>query len=169
MKNFLRIIDRILTVIETVLVTVGMLAMVGLIFAEVVAARLGEHLPWASELAMYWLVGLTFVGASIAARGGEHIRIDVLVKLLGEKGARAANAVTAFLCVCFFIGAVKVGWDFADGARGFGERSPALGLPVWIVYMALPLAGLLLAVRFALVALAAEGTFDETGKTEGES
>lgn len=146
----LRIIDRILAAIETIFVTAGLLAMVGLIFAEAVAARLDRHLPWATELAMYLLVALTFVGASVAARGGEHIRIDALVRLLGGKALRAANAITDLACACFFLGAAKVGWDFADKAREFGERSPALEMPVWIIYMALPLAGVLLALRFAL-------------------
>lgn len=152
-KKFLASIDRFLSAVETVYVSVALVAMVGLIFFEVAAGIAGEHYPWAAELAMYWLVGLTFVGSSIAVRGREHIRIDGALKLLGKQGHIWAERVVSGLCSLFFLGAVKIGYDFANEARLFDETSPALGIPIWLVYIALPLAGLLLALRYALLAV----------------
>ena len=143
-------LDRAIHIVETVVIFVALGSMVGMIFTEVVLGFFRIHLTWTHEASLYLMVWVTCVGASVAVRGGEHMRIDVLVRLLRGRAKSGVAILSFLLCSFFCFAAVKVGLDFVDKAREFGEQSAALKMPVWIMYTALPAAGVLLGLRFLL-------------------
>jgi len=143
-------LDKVIHIIENILILIVFSAMVGMILMEIMFGFFGVHLAWAHEGALYLMVALTCVGASVAVRGEEHIRIDVVVRVLRGRMKKLVASVVFFLCSIICFGAVKVGIDFTAKAYEFGERSAALGLPLWIIYAALPAACVLLGLRFLL-------------------
>jgi TRAP-type C4-dicarboxylate transport system permease small subunit len=147
-------IDRALTAFETVFLAVALFAMAGVLFAQVVGGAMGASPAWAGELAMYLMAWTMCVGAGAAARSGRHIAITVVAdKLKGRPGVVARTAVR-LLCVTFCAGLCAVGADFALMSRELGQRSVALGAPMWIVYLALPVSAAMMAFRFAMPASA---------------
>lgn len=73
-----------------------LLALAGLMLAELVARNVmgrSLHVTW--ELSAYCMAGTFLFGASAALRHGEHVRVGLLLELLGPRAARALDlAVT---------------------------------------------------------------------------
>ncbi len=147
-------IDRALTVFETAFLATALFAMAGVLFAQVAGSALGRSPTWAGELAMYLMTWTMCVGAGAAARSGRHIAITVVADKLKGRAGSVARAAVRLLCVAFCAGLCAVGADFAMMSRELGQKSVALGAPMWIVYMALPVSAAMMAFRFAMPASA---------------
>ncbi len=152
----LRALDVALSRIEEALISGLLIAASFILFVNVVA-RYGfnSSFTWAEELTRYAIVWMVFVGGSVAARKGAHIGVDVLARLLGERPLRKVLTVSVdLLCVAFSLFLVVFGWELVAQARGFGQMTPALQIPLWTVQLAIPVGGVLMALRFSQRVLA---------------
>ena len=102
---------------------------------------------WTEELAIFLLIWIGLLGSAVALRRKAHLGIDVLVSRLPEKWARIA-AIFVFCCVIFF----SVSVLFFGGIRMVAvvlmnnQISPALGIRMGYVYLALPISGFFIAL-----------------------
>ncbi len=89
------------------------------------------------ELARYLLIWLGLFGAAYAAGQGSHLSVDLLGS---SQSRRRASRIAEALCGLLLVG---------GGARLVylqlvpGQSSAALGLPLGVVYLAAPIAGVL--------------------------
>lgn len=112
------------------------------------------RMTWAQELCIFLIVWMAKFGAAYGVRTGIHVGVDILVnRLVGTPrrvlimAGMAAGAL--FTAIVGFLGAHLV-WHIA----GTGQISPDLEVPMWIVYLALPLGSFLMCFRFLEVARA---------------
>jgi len=120
--------------------------MVVIVFTQVVM-RYFLRLPftWGEELARFLQIWLTFLGAVFAFCLGGHTAISMLRDRLPPGAQKAVQAligtgVGAFFSVLLIKGTALVRLVWSD-------RSPAMSLPIGLVYLVLPLAsGLILVV-----------------------
>ena len=110
-------------------------------------------LPSAAEATRYAIVWLVFIGGGRAALVGAHITIDALPEFLplqaGRMVTRAGFAVSAAACAIlawYGIGLVRT-------MMAFRQLSPSLEIPIWWIYLALPIGFTLMTVRFAQAAV----------------
>jgi len=125
------------------------------------------NLSWAQELCIYMFIWMAKFGAAYGVRHGTHVGVDVLVRALPPAKARWLTIFgllggALFTVVIGTMGAVLV-WDdgmhyawLARLGRNVGDLSegattPDLELPVWIEYLAIPLASYLMCFRFMQV------------------
>ncbi len=134
-----------------------LLAVFGMTMAAVVALQVvcrylfNNSLFWSEEVARYLLVWLTFLGAAAAYYRGAHPGIDVLSSYLGP-GLRRGKAVAVHLvCLAFFLVMIWQGAVFSHFVRL--QTSPSLALPMWLVVLAIPLGGAVLACHCLLFLL----------------
>lgn len=115
---------------------------------------LGQQSRWTEELALYLLVWISLLGASVTYADGGHLGVDYIVGKLDEAAAHVARIVVELL-VATFAGIVLVrgGWQLVVETLGAGQLSPALGVPMGYVYLAAPISGVLFLV-FAIERLA---------------
>ncbi len=146
-------VDKAIMVFETVFLTVALGVMAGVLFAQVVCEYLGANLTWAGELSMYLLVWVMCVGSSAATRGRRHISVGLISDRLRGRAARAAKSAVAVLCSLMCCLGCVLGVEFARMAYEHGQKSVAIGAPLWTVYAALPVAAGLMAVRFLILSL----------------
>jgi C4-dicarboxylate transporter DctQ subunit len=112
------------------------------------------HLSWAQELCIYLFVWMAKFGAAYGVRTGIHVGVDVLINQLAPT-TRARFVLFGLLCGALFTAIIgtlgaKFVWDI-----GHTEQvSPDLGLPMWIVFLAIPLGSYLMCFRFLQVAWA---------------
>jgi TRAP-type C4-dicarboxylate transport system permease small subunit len=101
---------------------------------------------WTEESARFLLIWIGLLGAAYAYRTRAHMRLQFLEEKLGPAGARRLRAVVAFAVLVFALAVLVVG-----GVRlvlltlELEQVSAALGIPMGLVYLALPLSGLLTA------------------------
>src|SRR5689334_3139898 len=79
-----KLLDRISRVVELALALAFILAVL-LNFANVIGRYLfGISLLGSDEVQVFIMVAMTFLGAAVVTRRGEHLRMDVLVRFMPE-------------------------------------------------------------------------------------
>jgi C4-dicarboxylate transporter DctQ subunit len=120
------------------------------LFANVVARYVFNWgFPWAEELVRYEIIWMVFLGGSIAARQGLHIGVDLLVRFAPLPLRKPINILINLISLTFCSLILYYGASLISQTRMFGQVSPALQVPMWMVQLAIPLGAGLMALRFA--------------------
>jgi len=143
-----RIFNTCLDEFEDYSVTILYLIMVGVIFAQIVTRAVGASLPWSEELARYVMAYAVFIGASIAAKEGAHIGIIALVHALPQPFKKFMKVFAMFAAFVFSVLLVYLSLIILQFLLNLGQLSPAMRIPMWMVYAALPLGATLMSIRF---------------------
>jgi len=159
MQRIAKILDRLE---ETLIATLMGLATVIIFLAVVHRYALGVSLlypfanrfstSWAQELCIYLFVWMAKFGAAYGVRTGIHVGVDVLVNRMRPRWRKVLIlfgllAGALFTAVIGGLGAMLV-WQMMQT----GQVSADLEVPVWIVYLAIPLGSFLMCFRFLQVA-----------------
>ena len=158
---------RLLNRLEEVLIATLMAAATLLIFVAVVHRYAAGwpipvvqdflihlNLSWAQELCIYMFVWMAKFGAAYGVRTGIHVGVDVFINMLGVKRRRPV-ILFGLLCGALFTGVVgSLGAYFVWHIAETGQVSEVLELPMWIVYLCVPLGSYLMCFRFLQVAWA---------------
>ncbi|MDP2340544.1 MAG: TRAP transporter small permease [Deltaproteobacteria bacterium] len=116
---------------------------------------LPNGLVWSQTLGLVLMLWVGLVGASLAAHEHRHLSLDLGSKLWPKKALpmvqAVGNVVTAGFCLVFAFLAVKsLGDHFKDYADtdGAGGIFVALPIPKWAAFSVIPVAFVIMAVRF---------------------
>jgi TRAP-type C4-dicarboxylate transport system permease small subunit len=123
-------------------------------YEVIVRYLLGAPTSWSNDLSEYTLVWSTFLAAPWLARRGGHVRIDLVIELLGPQTKRrlAVLVGVAAAAVCA-IGAWETATEtWSVYARGL-VIARAWAVPEWIPYAAMPVGFALMVVEFLRGAL----------------
>lgn len=94
---------------------------------------------WTEELARFCLVYSVMLGAMLAVREGTHFTVDVFPKLSRRGEAKVELMAGSFVLVFAFV-FLWWGWEFTEFA--IYRISELAELPLWLIHMAWPIAGL---------------------------
>ncbi|WP_134701146.1 TRAP transporter small permease [Ammoniphilus sp. YIM 78166] len=163
MSGLIRKIDSILTKIEESIIFVFLFIMLAVVFWGVFNRfLLKDSLSWAEELARYLMIWATFIAASLGVKRSMHISIDVATVYLPEKAKRVVTLLSHFIALCFCILLIAIGMPFVMKLIATNQLSPAMRVPMYLVYSAVPVGVLLMAFRYVLVILEGFLSFRDT-------
>ena len=91
----------------------------------------------ATETATFAQVWLGLTGVGIAMRRGAIFAIDALPQMLSIKPARVLSVVIAVINLSFL--AVMIYGGVILFEQGFVQTSPTMLIPMWIIYMMIPI------------------------------
>ena len=134
--------------IEEALAAAAMAAICLISFGNVVV-RYATNVSFAftEEFSVFLLVFMTFVGASAAFAGNDHIRITFLLDRLPPPLRWLCELVTLMATTLMFALIVYYGARVSYSEWYWGETSPGLGNPVWIYTIWLPVLSLAIILR----------------------
>jgi C4-dicarboxylate transporter, DctQ subunit len=156
----LKLLDRL----EEVLIGTLMAVATVVIFASVVLRALSaSHLPvvqdlairlsmtWAQELCIFLFVWMAKFGAAYGVRAGVHVGVDVLINRLAPRPRKVVVTIgllggALFTGVVGTLGAILV-WEISHT----DQTSEDMEVPMWIVYLCVPLGSYLMCFRFLQV------------------
>jgi C4-dicarboxylate transporter, DctQ subunit len=141
-----------------------LIAVATLIIFVAVVHRYGSTVPmlfpylrkidmsWAQELCIYMFVWMAKFGAAYGVRQGIHVGVDVFVNMIEPK-KRKPVILMSLLAGALFTGIIgTLGADFVYHISQTGQVSNDLEVPMWIVYLAVPVGSFLMCFRFLQVA-----------------
>jgi C4-dicarboxylate transporter DctQ subunit len=99
---------------------------------------LGRPFPYGEELARYMMVWATMFGTSAGLKIGAHVGVDALVQIIPPKSRFFVTFATSLAALAFFAFVGYLSIAIVLDIRETGQISPALQLPMWIAYLALP-------------------------------
>ncbi len=109
------------------------------------------NLSWAQELTIYMFVWMAKFGAAYGVRTGIHVGVDVLINRLNPVW-RKQFVILGLLAGALFTGIVgTLGANFVWAIGHTDQTSSDLELPMWLVYLAVPLGSYLMCFRFLQV------------------
>ncbi|MDO8177750.1 MAG: TRAP transporter small permease [Undibacterium sp.] len=115
---------------------------------------------WAQELTIYMFVWMAKFGAAYGVRTGIHVGVDVLINQL-KPSRRNQFVILGLLAGALFTGVVgTLGASFVWEIGHTDQTSADLEIPMWWVYLAVPLGSYLMCFRFLQVTW----TFIKTGE-----
>jgi C4-dicarboxylate transporter DctQ subunit len=148
-KTIMQLIIRIWNQTETVLVIILLALASYLTFQEVVLRYVfGTGWGGSYEITIMALIWCTFIGASLGVRENIHIGVDVLVKKFHPNVQKIILILSILLCILFGIIVAVKGFQFAHFISRSKLLSRDLRIPMEIGYLAVPVGGVLLSLRF---------------------
>lgn len=134
---------------ERIVICIAMAVSATLILAQVLLRYFfGIGIAWAGELTVYSVIWATFIGASAALNSGHHLNVGIRDIILKGRPLLVVQKAASFIGLIYSIGFFIVSLQLVLSTHQFGQVTPALQIPIWIVYLAMPLSGVLMAFRF---------------------
>ncbi len=140
MDKLKQIIDKALAWIVIVVMAVLVIDVLWQVFTRFV---LRDPSSFTEELARYLMIWVGLLGASYAAGKRMHLAVDLLpTKLTGRRkhylGIVIEGFTLLFAVFVLVVGGVRLVWVMLY----LGQTSPALQIPLGVVYLAVPVSGL---------------------------
>lgn len=128
-------------------VLMAMLAvMTAIIFWQVFSRFVvGSSLAWSEELSRFLMIFMIFIGASLALRGNELISVELLLEKLAGTPRKVLVIIIQLVSIVFFIILIKYGYAMAESFSN--QKAPSLGVSMQIIYLSLPLGGILMLIN----------------------
>ena len=119
-----------------------------ILFIQVIMRRVfNNSLFWSEELARFIFVWIVYIGISHGAKIRRHIKIEAFLGVFPKKSRPFIEIFGDILFFAFAIFVIFTAWRWINLQLILGQRSPALRMPIWILFAA-PFVGFILtAVR----------------------
>ena len=122
---------------------------IGLIFYGVICRYvLNNPKAWVDEISTYLVVWGTLIGTAVALREGQHIQVDILYDRVSPAVQKALNVFSHSLGLLFCVFFIFFGGKLLSLYWRTQQLSTDVGIHLWIVYLVIPLSGLMLGYRF---------------------
>ena len=140
LPKIIKFLDRVLETALTLAMAAMTLTVIWQVFTRFV---IRDPSSWTEELAIFLLIWIGLLGSAVALKRKAHLGIDVLVNLFPPY-YRLLTAIFVYSCVIIFSISVLVygGSKMVTVILINNQVSPALGIRMGYVYMALPISGL---------------------------
>jgi TRAP-type C4-dicarboxylate transport system permease small subunit len=96
-------------------------------------------LRWTEELARYLMI---LMASAIAMRNRSHLQVDVLTSALPQKPKRILTAIVDLLTIVFLCIMTYFGFKVVQSTTA--QTSPAMQIPMALIYAAFPTGGVLM-------------------------
>lgn len=147
-------IDRSIAALERVIMAVGVILMAINTIVNVISRFVfNNSIAFAEELNSIFILLVTFAGIGYAARHGRHIRMSAISDALPKRARKilmiATTAITAALLLVLAWYAVQ----YIISLQAKGRVYPALGIPVYVSYLWVPIGLAVTGIQYALTFL----------------
>jgi len=99
------------------------------------------------ELSRIFYVIVVYIGASYGMKTEDHIRVNVIVELLPERGQKILRLITDIIWVGFNLSIVYFSMKLYQDMQQFLGRSAMFNIPLHYIFLTIPLGFLLLTFR----------------------
>ncbi|MDQ4117014.1 MAG: TRAP transporter small permease [Actinomycetota bacterium] len=147
-------LNRVLTGTENVLAagSLGLAALIAIV-AVLVRATTGYVIFWSEEAVIHLVITSTFLGAVVALRHGEHVGVDVLTPLMRERGRRVLALIGTAVTLVYLALIGTFAWLVLAEPYARLTVTPAIGAPLWLVTLPVPIGLTLMFVRAIEIAV----------------
>lgn len=113
-----------------------LLVMITLIMMLQIVMRyvFNASLSWPEELTRYCFVWSTFIGISYSIRRGTMLKIDAILSMMPKGMQKIIVVLTELIVLVFFGYLLFNSVEVVTGIYASGQKSPAIGIPMYIIY-----------------------------------
>ena len=153
MEGFFRF-NRQVMLYGKILVGAIMTGATFLLFINVVLRYVFDSgIIWAEEMTRYTMLWTVFVGAGVVTREGTHVSMEAFFNLWPAKLQRIGFLAINLFCIVTIAVIVTFGIGMVRMVVETDQVSEAAFLPMWIIYGAFPVGGVLMILGYAETAM----------------
>lgn len=142
--------DALISRFEGFMLAVGVIAMtINTIAAVVSRFVFNNAITCTDELNVIFIVVVTYAGLSYAARNGRHIRMSAIYDAMPAKMRKALMIVMASVTSVFMFFLSFYSYYYIVEVYESGRILPALGLPVFYIYLWVPFGFIMTGLQYA--------------------
>ncbi|MBS9404650.1 TRAP transporter small permease [Halomonas sp. TRM85114] len=171
LPGFLGTVDTFISKLEAVILAAGVLLMAVNTVANVIGRFvLGESIMVSGEVNRILIIMITFAGIGYAARHGRHIRMSAIYDALPVGGRKALMIFISLFTSLIMFFLLYYSIIYIVDLYSKGRVLPALGFPIWIIYIWVPLGFLITGIQYLLTAiknLTSRDVYLSTGVVDG--
>lgn len=147
-------LDNGISRVESFMLAVGVLLMAVNTGANVVGRFVFKSsLFFSEELNSILIILITFAGISYAARHGRHIRMSAIFDTLPHVPRKLLMIIISLVTAVFMLGLAWYSFNYILTQAGRGRVLPALGIPVWIPLIWVPVGFFMTGLQYLLTAI----------------
>lgn len=125
--------------IEMVIASLSLVMMTGITVIQVFNRYvLQSSLDWSEELARYLFIWSVYVGCSYATQMDRHLEVTIIRTIFNGKFAKPVTILSSLLTFVFCAFATVLGIKFVIFLAGTGQKTPALEVSAYWVYLCMP-------------------------------
>lgn len=149
----LKKIDKGISYVENTMLIFGMLSATLVLFANVcMRFILKSGIVWAEEYARYAIIWIVCGGCGVAVRNDVHMKITAIPDAIkNQKVKSLLFLVVNAICLAFSVLLVTAGFRLVSSMITNNQLSPAMEIPLWWIYLAIPVGGVTMTFRFAML------------------
>ena len=137
--------EKINNIVGKILVILMMAMTLDVLWGVFTRYVLGSQASWSEELARFLLIWIGLLGTAYVSGKKMHLAIDLLSEKLNPAGQNILQKSIAGLIFMFAFCVMVIGGGRLIYIVGkLGQHSPALNIPMQLVYMVIPLSGILI-------------------------
>lgn len=171
LPGFLGSIDTVISRLEAVILAMGVLLMALNTIINVIGRFVfGESIFFSGEINRILIVMITFAGIGYAARHGRHIRMSAFYDLLPPRARRVLMIAIALLTALVMFFLCYYSTLYVLGVHSKGRILPALAIPIYLIYIWVPIGFLVTGIQYLLTAIknmTSRDVYLSTGVTDG--
>lgn len=137
--------------VETYLASIALIIFASLVVFQVIMRYIfSSPPPWTEEIARYALVWFVYISGSYAVKYQRHVKFNVLVDLLGKRvplAQRIISLLIFLLWLAFLIFMLSLSLEMVNRQIMTGQLAPGSQIPMYLVYIGLPVGLLLMSFR----------------------
>ncbi|CAM4112779.1 TRAP transporter small permease [Zobellia nedashkovskayae] len=135
-------IDKVLAYFLVTIMGIMVLNVLWQVFSRFL---LGSPSSFTDELARYLMIWVGILGAAYVSGKNLHVAIDVLPKRFSEGTQKKLQLIVHWLVILFSLGALVIGGSrLVYITHVLDQHSPALQVPLSLVYLVIPISGVLI-------------------------
>ena len=141
-------IFRLYNKFEEYLLVFSLAVSVALVALQIVFRYfINSSIPWSEELTRYIFIWQVWLGTSFAQRDGKHLKVEVLYTMMNPCGKKVLKTLSnvIFLSFCLFL--TVNGSSLVMNLINRSTISPAMEIPLFLVYSSLPVSNFVLSAR----------------------
>jgi C4-dicarboxylate transporter, DctQ subunit len=104
-------------------------------------------IPWGEELSRYMMIWIIFLGIGTATRRNAHFAVGAFVDILPKTLQKYIAVLRTLIVIGFSVVIVVLSLKIMMAQMNMGQTSPALRIPMWTAYAAIPVGCALMIIR----------------------
>lgn len=147
-------IDHKIAKLEEFIMATGVILMAINTIANVISRFIFNHsIVFAEELNSTFILLVTFAGVGYAARHGRHIRMSAIYDAMPVKIRKILMTIIVTVTAIFMLFLAYYAVQYVYHVYSKGRVMPALGVPVYITYLWVPVGFFITGIQYALTAV----------------
>lgn len=142
-SNMIRIKRQLTWLLEQCVVLIVAALVLDVLWGVCTRFILGAPSRWTEEVATFLLIWVALLGAAVAFSRDEHLGLDYFAKKLDADAQRLLAVIVQGLIISFTGSAMVFGgYVLVTETLRSGQVTPALGIKMGYVYLAVPVSGM---------------------------